>query len=294
MEQSKTLAQSFNEQRLKFVNAYDESLNLWPVSYQTLFIPTRFGLAHVIASGPKDAPPILLLHGSLYSSIMWYPNIEELSRYYRVYALDIINDSNKTEPNESCVTRQDFANWFIDVLDGINIQKTRIVGLSYGGVQTLNLLINYPERVEKAIIVAPAEGFISFNPEFFEYAYGMFEPNGLQKQLKWMTNDRFSLDPLLIKQYQAAIDCLRISPPSPADKDGLPCVFTDEELESITVSTLLLIGEYEVLFNPLEALKRASKLMKNVEAELIEGVGHVLTMEKPEVFNKRVLNFFNN
>ncbi len=293
MKQSKFSLQSFDELCLQFFKAYDESLKLWPVSYETLFIPTRFGLTHVIVSGPKDAPPILLLHGSLYSSVMWYTNIKELSRNHRVYAVDIINDQNKTESNKDCVTRQDFANWFVDVLDELKIWQARIVGLSYGGIQTLNLLINYPERVEKAIIAAPAEGFISFYPEFFEYAYGMFEPNGLQKQIKWMMDDRFSLDPLLIKQYQAAIDWLRISPPSLPEANGLPCVFTDEELESIEVPTLLLIGEHEVLFNPLEALQRASKLMKNVETELIEGVGHVLTMEKPDEFNKRVLEFFS-
>jgi hypothetical protein len=40
--------------------AYEAVLKEWPVSYEELFIPTRLGDTHVIASGPKDAAPLVL------------------------------------------------------------------------------------------------------------------------------------------------------------------------------------------------------------------------------------------
>lgn len=43
----------------RFVAAYDDALKLWPVPYEQLDIPTRFGLTHVVAAGPKNAPPLV-------------------------------------------------------------------------------------------------------------------------------------------------------------------------------------------------------------------------------------------
>jgi hypothetical protein len=38
-----------------FLAAYDAAMQLWPVSYEEMDIPTRFGTTHVVASGPTDA-----------------------------------------------------------------------------------------------------------------------------------------------------------------------------------------------------------------------------------------------
>ncbi len=73
-----------------------------------------------------------------------------------------------------------------------------------------------------------------------------------------------------------------------------PRVLTDHELRQITPSVLLLLGEHEMCFNPHAALDRAKALMPNLKAELINGVGHALTMEEPEATNARVLGFLDN
>lgn len=49
----------------KFMVFYDSVLSNWPVPYDSLTVPTRFGSTHIIVSGPKDAMPLVLLLGSL-------------------------------------------------------------------------------------------------------------------------------------------------------------------------------------------------------------------------------------
>ena len=44
-----------------YLAAYDAAMKLWPVPYEEMDIPTRFGMTHVVVSGPKDAPPLVLL-----------------------------------------------------------------------------------------------------------------------------------------------------------------------------------------------------------------------------------------
>ncbi len=49
------------EGEAEYQAAYDATLSAWPVPSKSIFVPTRAGLTHVLASGPEDAPPLVLL-----------------------------------------------------------------------------------------------------------------------------------------------------------------------------------------------------------------------------------------
>ncbi len=59
----------------EYLLAYDAVLKLWPVPFEEIDIMTRFGTTHVIASGLKESPSLLVLHACGVSSTMWFPNI---------------------------------------------------------------------------------------------------------------------------------------------------------------------------------------------------------------------------
>src|SRR4029453_2599649 len=90
---------------------YDAALKLWPVPYDEIDIPTRFGTTHVVVSGSKDAPPLVLLHGYMATSVMWLPNIAALSKDHRVYAIDVMGQPSKSIPNEPIRHAADYAAW---------------------------------------------------------------------------------------------------------------------------------------------------------------------------------------
>lgn len=276
---------------IHYYQTYDDSLALWPVHYETFYVPTRYGQTHVIASGPKDAPPLVLLHGALFSSTMWYPNIADWSSKYRTYAIDIIGDKNKSIPADLCGTRTGYANWLQDVFNHLEIEKSHVLGLSLGGLHTLNFVLRMPERVKSAVILSPAETFVSFDQDFYQYALGLVKPNGVENFLKWMMADRCVLHSNFAKQFHAGVmwqDELRNPKPK---ADGFPYVFSDDELKSVKIPILLLLGEHEVIYNPQSAFKRASTLVSGIEAEIVSGAGHVLSMEQPSYVNERVMRF---
>jgi hypothetical protein len=68
--------------------AYDATLSLWPAPVEDVYVPTRYGLIHLIVRGAKGAPPLLLLHAVNNSATEWYGNVSDLSRDRRVYAID--------------------------------------------------------------------------------------------------------------------------------------------------------------------------------------------------------------
>ena len=66
------------EGEAQYLATYDATLAAWPVPYQSLIVPTRAGRTHVIASGPEDAPPLVLLPMTFISATMWMYNMAEL------------------------------------------------------------------------------------------------------------------------------------------------------------------------------------------------------------------------
>ena len=113
--------------------AYDAALKLWPVPYEELDIPTRFGMTHVVAAGPPNAPVLVLLHGYMATSVMWAPNIADFSRDYRVYAIDIMGQPSKSVPGDSIRDANDYVAWLTATLDGLDLGRVSLVGMSFGG-----------------------------------------------------------------------------------------------------------------------------------------------------------------
>lgn len=87
------------EGEAEYMAAHEARMQRWPVPYEAMDITGRYGRTQLVASGPEDAPPLVLLHGALASLTMWAPNIADLSRDYRVYAIDIIGEPSKSIPD---------------------------------------------------------------------------------------------------------------------------------------------------------------------------------------------------
>jgi len=73
----------------KYTAAYDATLALWPEPRETMDVETSFGMTHINVAGSPQSPPLILLPGAQIGSTVWYPNIEPLSRHFRIYAVDV-------------------------------------------------------------------------------------------------------------------------------------------------------------------------------------------------------------
>ena len=70
-----------------------------------------------------------------------------------------------------------------------------------------------------------------------------------------------------------------------------PSVLTDDQLRSITVPVLYLVGENEKIYSPARAIERLGRVAPQVQAEVISGAGHDLSLVQADVVNRRVLEF---
>ena len=283
------------EGEAEYMAAYEATLKLWPESYEPMDISGRYGRTHLVASGPKDAPTLVLLHMAWSSLTQWAANIADFSRDYRVYAIDVMSQPSKSFPNLPLKSRQDCAAWLSGILDALEIESTDMVGASFGGWFTLNHAIGAPQRVNKIALLSPAGGFVPLVKQF--YVRSMLTnliPRRFMMEsfVRWMTYEENLRDPSTRLIMNCLTDQMYLGSRYFRMQAGvLPSVFSDEELRSLQVPTLLLIGQQEVLYDPEAALERARRLIPNFEGELLPRANHEMTVSKHEIVDRRVLEF---
>ena len=112
---------------------YLEILKYWPVPNRQLRVPTREGETFIIACGDENAPPLLLLHGSVMNSAMWVGDVAALAPHFRIYAVDIIGDAGLSAPSRPKFASDAHALWLDDVMHALSLTRTSVVGVSLGG-----------------------------------------------------------------------------------------------------------------------------------------------------------------
>jgi pimeloyl-ACP methyl ester carboxylesterase len=279
-----------------YMTAYNAALKLWPVPYEEIEIPSRFGIAHVIVSGPKDAPPLVLLHGYMATSVMWAPNIADFSRDYRVYAIDVMGQPSKSIPAEAVRDAADYVAWLSATLDGLKLDRISLMGMSYGGWLALTYTVAASERVRKLVLLSPG-GLLPMAKQFSLRGMLMvsfptrFTVNSFMGWLgiKDAPGDAgarpvLELTYLGLKHFRMSQKTLRV----------LPSVVSDDELRQMHVPTLLLMGENEVICDPVKALERARRLIPHFQGELVPRCRHEMVFRQRGMVDTRILDFLKS
>lgn len=267
---------------------YEKCLDMFEMEYKSLYLPTSFGETHVLCFGDSSKQPLLLLHGMTMSSTMWYPNIKQLTQERCVYAVDVMGDFGKSKPTAVIKNKQAAQQWLLEVLNALLFDKVDIAGHSMGGFLALNFSIAYPDRVSKLILYAPAGTFHKISYNFFMKVYPalLFQSEKwVDNAFRWFSGRGEQLTPIfrtqVIAGYRHAKPLLQV----------MPSVFPIEEFHNFKVATLLLVGDKEVIYPALKAIAYAKKAIPGLEAHLIEGASHSLTMEQAEIVNDLTLQF---
>jgi pimeloyl-ACP methyl ester carboxylesterase len=277
------------ENRAKYLAAYEAMFSLWKVPHDGVEVKTSYGSTHINVSGPDDGYPLVLLHAAGLTSTVWFANIAALSAHHRIYAVDVIGDAGKSVADRLMTERADYAHWLKEVFDGLNIEKGHLMGHSYGGWLTLNMALAYPKRLHKMVLLAPAASFrpLGFITKLILYLAEFKIHPPIRPFLQAGAAKKSIIEESFIHLIEEVTRYCR-----PASM--YPTVFTDEELNQVALSTLLLIGSGEKIYNPQKAIKRAQRWMPHLTAEIIPNAGHLLIMDQPETINARILEFLSS
>jgi pimeloyl-ACP methyl ester carboxylesterase len=252
-----------------------------------------------------EGEPLLLIHGYGAGLWVWEKQIDVLSRFYRVYALDVIGHGFSDRP-KIAYTPETYIHFLRDFMDGVGIERATLIGNSMGGGMAWAMAALFPERVKRVILInsVPPDVLNQVRNESFRTLVAIqgipFLPylviaSRNKNSIKWILEECVSdiklITPeVLNRQYALS----RIKGTTwvlySTFKNAKETSKMRDYLSRINRPTLLIWGKRDLIF-PLSVGEDLHRAIKGSKLQPIETAGHIPMWETPDEVNEAILNF---
>lgn len=252
--------------------------------------------------GPRDALPVVLMHGFGAYSFTWRHVIPVLLEAgFRVIAIDQAGYGASSRLRGPVYDTRRQAERMLAVLDALDVTQAHFVGHSFGGRMGMQIAIGAPQRVLSLVALAP-EAFATDRPGIarwlripllgYVFAFYFTLPalvtpflKATSKRTDWITPEVTSgyNAPLVVKGSVWAQVWQGRSP-----KDGAEPV--PQNLARVTARTLLVWGEHDPVF-PVSDGRRLLDILPDARLHVIRGAGHLAHEEAPDEVAATIVDF---
>ena len=236
---------------------------------------------------------------------VWEKQIDFLSQFYRVYALDLIGHGFSDRPKID-YTPEAYIHFLKDFMDGVGIEKAILIGNSMGGGIAWAVAALFPERVERLILIncVPPDVLDQVRNDSFRTLVAIKDIPLLpylviacrsKNSVRWIllecvSDIKLITREILNRQYQLSrikgstwvlYSTFKNAKKAPKLKDHLTRIYQP---------TLLLWGGRDLIFPPSvgESLHQA---IRGSKFQMVEKSGHIPMWETPEEVNQVILDF---
>ena len=286
---------------------YQQAMQPWPLLAELgsrLKLPERDLTLFYFQAGSQQKQPLLMLHGLGDEADTWRHIVITLAEEYHTLAIDLPGFGRSDKPDVDYTPRF-MMDAVIQFLDQLEIASAIIMGSSLGGILAHSLAIFHPDRVKGLILVGGALlqpepiqdwGFRLMQvPLLGEWLYTRLRkdphaafaslsnvyyqleelPEADREFLFTRVNQRVWSD----GQRRAYFSTLRnLSPWIKKIQSQLP-----DRLNHLDIPTLVIRGEYDLLFSDLNA-GELLKFQPKTDKAVIPNVGHLPHQEDPDSF----------
>lgn len=256
-------------------------------------------------SGDKT---IILVHGLASNAGFWRYNIPELSKKFRVIAINLPG-YGKSQKGDYSYSMSFYTDEIKKLIDELKLKNVVYVGHSMGGQIGIKLAIKYPDLFNKLILASPA-GFEEFKQGEGDWLRSVMTmkfiksttEEGIRRNL---ANNFYSWDD---KWEWMVEERVRMRKASDFDEfaytvvrcvNGMLDEPTFDKLNLIKTPTLVIYGKYDGLIpNPYlnpgytsDVFEKGAKDMSDVKLIELDNAGHMIQIEKADEFNHAVLDF---
>ena len=250
-------------------------------------------MQHIYIGDEGKGFPLILIHGFLGSSKMWEPQINFFKDHFRVITPDLpgFGKSNKAKSHNNI---QSIANLLLDCLDEKKIDKFYLLGHSMGGMIVQEMAKISGNKIIKLICYSTGpRGEMPGRFETVDQSRENLKKNGLEITAKNIAKTWFvkgeeaeHFDICIEAGKQLSIETVDNALVAFKNWDGV------ETLKNIKNETLIVWGNKDKSYN-LDQVQTLNKNIPNSSLFIFEGCAHNVHLEKPEEFNRTILNYLN-
>ncbi|MGA8180479.1 MAG: alpha/beta hydrolase [Desulfobacterales bacterium] len=248
---------------------------------------TAGGIGYLAGMWPPDPAKstIFFIHGAGGSGFFWQAQVEGLAAHANTIALDL--PGHGRSGGIGCDRIEDYARSVIDFIKALGVSSPVICGISMGGAVTQQLLLDYPDFIKAGILVNTGAK-LKVAPAIFDTLENDY--SGYLSMIGKSVASK-TTGPELIKRFQGeAARCK----PAVALGDFHACNRFDvmQLVGSITLPVLVVSAADDQL-TPLKYGEFLENNIPKASRIIVAEAGHILPMEKPEEFNRAIIDFLD-
>ena len=237
--------------------------------------------------------PLVLIHGYLGSSEMWFLQKKFLSKNYRIIA-PALPGFGESHDVKSLNSINKMAQILIKLINEKNINKFHLLGHSMGGMIVQEMAKISGEKIKKLICFAT--GSIGDIPDRFESIDASIEKlkeEGIKETVKrippkWFVKGQKAKNYYLCENAVKQIKEVTAYNALVAMKNWRGY----ENLKNIKQDTLIIWGDKDVSYN-FDQVDTLKKNISSSQLEIFKGCGHNVHLEESQKFNETVKNFLS-
>ncbi len=274
---------------------YDSEVAALTFDVESRYVQTPSGRTHVLATGPVNADPVVVVHGMNMNAAIMAEGLRALRDGYRVVAVDVIGMPGKSDGARPGRDGDGYPSWLAAVLDALGIASAHLIGVSFGGWIALKLAAFAPSRV-RTLSLLDSGGLVPFTLRgqlragfgAVRYMVRPTDENGTQAATPFFASgvepDRSFVELLGLGYRHTRLD---------VDRKGLPVV-DGSALAAFSGPAFVSFGAEDVFFDAERACERARSVLSGLDAcEVVPGSGHAPTTSAERALYGRVRAFLD-
>jgi len=234
----------------------------------------------------EDRKTLVFVHGSGGSRLHWNYQRLFLGRFYNVVTADFPGHGAASGEGEESVGA--YAKHLLHLVEALPGDVFCLVGHSLGGAIVQEFALLYPQHVEALILVGTGAR-LRVLPEILKGILKRFE-----ETVRLINGYAFSKKspPEMV---QSGIEAMLRTGKTVLYGDFSACDGFDimDRVGTIKVPTLVVCGSDDLLTPPKYARFLGEKI-EGARIEIIADAGHMVMIEKPDEFNRRVMDFLQS
>jgi pimeloyl-ACP methyl ester carboxylesterase len=238
--------------------------------------------------------PLIMIHGGGLDRRNWDDQFDIFAKRYRVIRYDARNHGLSRGEPETFSHHEDLNR----LMESLGVAKAAIMGLSMGGYVAIDFALAHPDKVLALVPVSPGlTGYEFKDREYLENSKKIDSAKDLDEAVEYMmrswtdgprrTPDQ--VDPAVRNKARQMYKETYQDWPAGSREERLnpPAI---GRLAEIRVPTLIVVGDLDMP-GILEIAGMIEKDVAGAKKVVIQGAAHLVNMEKPEEFNRVVLEF---